>query len=46
MPSSTRKELRDGTINESNIKSSRREIRFFYSTVKLFGEGKLWSKWQ
>ena len=32
MPSSTRKELRDGTINESNIKSSRREIRFFYST--------------
>ena len=32
MPSSTTKELRDGTITESNIKSTRREIRFFYST--------------
>ena len=47
MPSSTRKEQRDGTITESNTKSSRREIRFFCSTPKkLFGEGKLKSKWQ
>ena len=47
MPSSIRKELRDDTITESNTKSSRREIRFFCSTPKkLFGEGKLKSKWQ
>ena len=32
MPSSTKKELRDGTITESNKKSSRRETRFYYST--------------
>jgi hypothetical protein len=32
VPSSTKKELRDGTITKFNTKNSRREIRFFYST--------------
>jgi hypothetical protein len=32
VPSSTKKEPRDGTIIESNKKSSRRETRFCYST--------------
>jgi hypothetical protein len=32
VPSSIKEELRDGTITESNKKSSRRETRFYYST--------------
>ena len=34
VPSSTKKELRDGMIIESNKKSLRREIRFYYSTLE------------
>jgi hypothetical protein len=32
MPSSIKRGLRDGTITESNKKSSRRETRYYYST--------------
>ena len=48
MPSSTKKELRDGTITESNTKEFKEgdEVLLFNSRVKLFGEGKLRSKWQ
>ena len=34
MPSSTRKELRDGMITESSTKNSKRETKFYYSTPK------------
>ena len=48
MPSSIRKEPRDGTITESNTKEFKEgdEVLLFNSRVKLFGEGKLRSKWQ
>ena len=33
-------------IRESSTRNSSLEIRFYYSRVKLFGHGKLQSKWE